>query len=152
MTNLIKGSKKLRNAWAFYDWANSVYPLVITSAVFPIFFSAIFPKTHADIQIFGTHLKPSALISFITAFAFFCVAILSPILSGIADYVGNKLRFLQFFCILGASSCIGLYWFSEVNIIFGIACYFFGLIGFWGSLVFYNSYLPDVAFKDQQDA
>ena len=152
MNILKKGDSKLLNAWAFYDWANSVYPLVITSAVFPIFFSAIYPKTHQDIAIFGSHFKSTALISFITAFAFLCVAVMSPILSGIADYVGNKLRFLQFFCLLGSLSCIGLYWFSEENITFGLCCYFFGLIGFWGSLVFYNSYLPDVAFKEQQDA
>ena len=152
MGNLPKGDPKLRNAWAFYDWANSVYPLVITSAVFPIFFSAIFPKSHPDILFLGTFCKPTALLSFITAFAFLCVAIMSPILSGIADYIGNKLRFLQFFCILGSCSCIGLYWFSATNISFGLLCYFFGLIGFWGSWVFYNSYLPDVAFKEQQDS
>lgn len=152
MKNLEKGSPKLRNAWAFYDWANSVYSLVIMSAIFPIFFSAIYPKEHLGIEIFGKLIKPSATISFITAFAFLCVALLAPILSGIADYVGNKLRFLQFFCILGALSCIGLYWFSEDNITFGLTCYFFGLIGFWLSYAFYNSYLPDVAFKDQQDA
>ena len=152
MKNLEKGSPKLRNAWAFYDWANSVYSLVIMSAIFPIFFSAIYPKNRAGIEILGKIIKPSATISFVTAFAFLCVALLAPILSGIADYIGNKLRFLQFFCVLGALSCIGLYWFSETNITFGLTCYFFGLIGFWLSYAFYNSYLPDVAFKEQQDA
>lgn len=152
MNNLEKGSKKLQNAWAFYDWSNSVYTLVITSSIFPIFFSAIFPKNHQDISILGTHFKSTALISFVTALAFLFVAIMSPILSGIADYIGNKLRFLQFFCLLGSLSCSGLYWFSEDNITFGLFCYFFALVGYWGSLVFYNSYLPDVAFKEQQDA
>lgn len=152
MANLEKGSKKLLNAWAFYDWANSVYPLVISSAIFPIFYASLFPDNVSDVPVFGTTIKNTALISFVTAAAFLVVAFISPLLSGIADYVGNKKRFLQFFCYLGALSCIGLYWFSIENIYFGLTCYFFGLIGFWGSLVFYNSYLPDVAFKEQQDA
>lgn len=151
MNSLEKGSKKLMNAWAFYDWANSVYPLVISSSIFPIFYASLFSDAFPNINVFGFDFKNTALISFITAIAFLVVAIISPLLSGIADYVGNKKRFLQFFCYLGALSCIGLYWFSIENIYFGLLCYFTGLIGFWGSLVFYNSYLPDVAFEDQQD-
>lgn len=150
-TALPKGSKKLMNAWAFYDWANSVYPLVISSAIFPLYFGFLFPKEASDVQFLGYDFKATALISFVTAFAFLVVAIISPFLSGIADFVGNKKRFLQFFCFLGAISCIGMYWFTVENIYFGITCFFFGLIGFWGSLVFYNSYLPDIAFNEQQD-
>ena len=151
MNPLEKGSKKLQNAWAFYDWANSVYPLVISSSIFPIFYASLFSDDFPNINVFGYDFKNTALISFVTAIAFLVVAIISPLLSGVADYVGNKKRFLQFFCYLGALSCIGLYWFSLENIYIGILCYFTGLIGFWGSLVFYNSYLPDVAFEDQQD-
>lgn len=151
MNQLEKGSSKLMNAWAFYDWANSVYPLVISSAIFPIFYAGLFSEDFPNINVFGFDFKNTALISFVTAIAFFVVAIISPLLSGVADYVGNKKRFLQFFCYLGALSCIGLYWFSIENIYLGIICYFTGLIGFWGSLVFYNSYLPDVAFAAQQD-
>lgn len=151
MADLPKGSKKLLNAWAFYDWANSVYPLVITSAVFPIFYEALFSDRNHYIHVFGTSIKNSALISFVTAAAFLVVALISPFLSGIADYVGNKKNFMQFFCYLGALSCVGLYWFSLENIYISLLFYFFGLIGFWGSLVFYNSYLPDIAFIEQQD-
>ena len=152
MEQLAKGSKKLLNAWAFYDWANSVYPLVISSAIFPIFYEALFSDKNHYITVFGMSLKNSALISFVTAGAFLMVAIISPLLSGIADYVGNKKSFMKFFCYLGAVSCIGLYWFNLENIYLGLFFYFFGLIGFWGSLVFYNSYLPDIAFPEQQDA
>ena len=151
MNNLQKGSKKLLNAWAFYDWANSVYTLVIVSSIFPLFYASLFSKENPNIQVFGTTMSNTALISFITAFAFLIVAIISPILSGIADYIGNKKAFLQLFCIIGSFSCIGLYWFDLEHIYVGLTFYFFGLIGYWGSLVFYNSYLPDVAFKDQQD-
>jgi UMF1 family MFS transporter len=151
MAQLEKGSKQLLNAWAFYDWANSVYSLVIASAVFPIFYDQIFEKG-TEISAFGTSMKSTALISFTTAFAFLIVAFISPLLSGIADYAGNKKQFLKLFCYIGAASCIGLYWFDKENLYFSLVCYLFGLIGFWGSLVFYNSYLPDIAYPDQQDA
>ncbi len=152
MANIEKGSKKLMNAWAFYDWANSVYPLVISSAIFPIYYGGIFKQAGIEnIDFLGMNFKNTALISFVTAMAFLVVAFMSPLLSGIADYIGDKKKFMQFFCYLGATSCIGLAFFSIKNIYFGIACYFFGLIGFWGSLVFYNSYLPDIAFNEQQD-
>ncbi len=152
MEKLHKGSPKLLNAWAFYDWANSVYSLVIASAVFPIFYQALFTDRDHYITVFGVNLKNSALISFVTAAAFFVVALISPLLSGIADYVGNKKAFMKFFCYLGAISCMGLYWFSLENIYIGLLFYFFGLIGFWASIVFYNSYLPDIAYPEQQDA
>ena len=151
MKTLEKGSSKLLNAWAFYDWANSVYPLVISSAVFPIFFESLFSDRSHYIDVFGLNLKNSALISFVTAAAFLLVAFISPLLSGIADYVGNKKSFMKFFCYMGALSCMGLYWFNLENIYLGLFFYFFGLIGFWGSLVFYNSYLPDIAYPEQQD-
>lgn len=152
MQQLPKGHPKLLNAWAFYDWANSVYSLVIASAIFPIFYEAIFAKRDRNyVDVLGYHFNDTAMISFVTALAFLIVAVMSPILSGIADYVGNKLAFLRFFCYLGGLSCIGLYWFSADNFLFSYAVYLFGLIGFWGSLVFYNSYLPDIAYPEQQD-
>lgn len=151
MADLPKGSKKLLNAWAFYDWANSVYPLVISSAIFPIFYDALYSDRSNTIHVFGMDVKNTALISFVTAAAFLVVAVISPFLSGIADYVGNKKNFMRFFCYLGACSCIGLNWFSLENIYPGLLFYFLGLIGFWGSVVFYNSYLPDIAFPEQQD-
>lgn len=146
-----KGSKKLLNAWAFYDWANSVYSLVIASAIFPIFYNKLIPEGEM-VDVFGTSMKGTALISFTTALAFLIVAFISPLLSGIADYSGNKKFFLKLFCYIGAVSCIGLYWFERDNLYYSLVCYLFGLIGFWGSLVFYNSYLPDIAYPEQQDA
>ena len=154
MNQLKKGSKKLLNAWAFYDWANSVYTLTIASSIFPIFYSSLFISEIKNVQAFGTEFKSTALITFVTAFTFLVVAFTSPILSGIADYVGNKKNFLKFFCYLGSVGCIGLYWFdiSPEGIHLSLLFYFMGLIGYWGSLVFYNSYLPDIAFEEQQDA
>jgi len=154
MAQLSKGDKKLLNAWAFYDWANSVYPLTISSAVFPVFYTLLYSIRGKGnyISVFGMEMKNSALISFTSAAAFLVISFMSPLLSGVADYVGNKKAFMRFFCYLGALSCIGLYWFDLDMIYPGLLCYFLGLIGFWGSLVFYNSYLPDIAFPEQQDA
>ena len=151
-TNLTKGNKKLLNAWAFYDWANSVYSLVISSTIFPIFYGALFREAGIEkIEVFGGFIERTPLISYVTAAAFLVVSLLSPVLSGIADYLGNKKAFMKFFCYLGSLSCMGLYWFSLDTIYMGLTFYFLGLIGFWGSLVFYNSYLPDIAFTEQQD-
>ncbi len=149
-TPLKKGSKKLINAWAFYDWANSVYSLVISSAIFPIYYGLIFSEINF-ISFFGYQIKNTAVISFITAFAFVVVALMSPILSGIADYIGDKKSFMKIFVYIGSISCVGLYWFELQTIYLGLFFYFFALIGLWASLVFYNSYLPDIAYPDQQD-
>ena len=147
---LKKGSKKLINAWAFYDWANSVYPLVISSTIFPIYYATLFDNVNT-ISFFNIEIKNTAVISFVIASAFIIVALSSPILSGIADYLGNKVKFMKFYVYMGSISCIALYWFEIDNIYFGLFFYFLALIGFWGGLVFYNSYLPEVAYPDQQD-
>ncbi|WP_405396041.1 MFS transporter [Maribacter sp. Asnod2-G09] len=151
-TLVAKGSKKLLNAWAFYDWANSVYTLTIASSIFPIYYSSLFASKDELISAFGFDMKQTVLISIVTAFTFLVVAFLSPVLSGIADYVGNKKMFMKFFCYTGSIGCMGLYWFDLEQIHLSLLFYFMGLIGYWGSLVFYNSYLPDIAFEDQQDS
>lgn len=153
MALLEKGNKKLLSAWAFYDWANSVYTLTIASSIFPIFYSALFLNGTKVVTAFGFSFKSTALITYVTAFTFLVVALTSPILSGIADYVGNKKNFMKFFCYVGSMGCIGLYWFdiSPDRIHLSLLFYFMGLIGYWGSLVFYNSYLPDIAYPEQQD-
>ena len=147
---LEKGSKKLINAWAFYDWANSVYTLVISSAIFPIYFGALFTDVNT-ISFFNYDIKNTAVISFVTSFAFVIVAFISPLLSGIADYIGNKKKFMKIFVYLGSLSCVGLYFFELETIYIGLFFYFLAMIGIWASLVFYNSYLPDIAYQEQQD-
>ena len=155
MKKLERGSQKLINAWAFYDWANSVYPLVISTAVFPIYYSSLtssFANTEGDITFLGTLWDPTTLYDYTLAISFLIVAFCSPILSGIADYTGNKLKFLKGFCLLGSLSVMGLYFFnSESTLWVALLCTVFASIGFWGSIVFYNAYLPEVAFPKQQD-
>jgi UMF1 family MFS transporter len=147
---LEKGSKKIIDAWVSYDWANSAYSLVITSAIFPIYYGSLFSEIKT-IDFFGTQVKYSAMISFVTAFAFIVISVITPILSGIADYIGDKKKFMKFFVVLGSMSCIGLFWFDLSTIYLGLTFYFLTLIGFWTSVAFYNSYLPDIAYPEQQN-
>ena len=146
----VKGDKKVLRAWAFYDWANSVYPLVISTAVFPIFYGELFMESDY-IELLGMNIKNSALLMFVTALVFLFLSFFIPMLSGIADFLGNKKFFMKLFCYLGGISCMGLYFFDLDNIYFGLGFYFMALFSFWASLVFYNSYLPDIALPKQQD-
>jgi len=153
MDTFKKGDKKILNAWAFYDWANSVYALVITSSVFPLFYGALFRlEEKTSMNFLGMETPSESIISYVTAIGFLIISFISPILSGVADYLGCKKSFLKIFCWLGAFSCMLLYFFNLENLYAGLFIYMLALIGFWGSLVFYNSYLPKIAFPEQQDA
>jgi UMF1 family MFS transporter len=159
MTTHPKGSKKLINAWATYDLANSVYNLVITATIFPIYYKAVTTTKDAAgneisnlVSFFGVQIKNTTLYDFAIAFAFLIVALLSPLLSGIADYGGSKKKFMRFFCYLGAISCSLMYFFNAQTLYLGVLLAIMACIGFAGSLVFYNAYLPEIAEPAQQDA
>ncbi|MCB0802161.1 MAG: MFS transporter [Flavobacteriales bacterium] len=154
---LKKGNRRIINAWAFYDWANSVYPLVITTAIFPIFYEAYTTSTNPDgtlndsVLFFGFHLKNTELYSYVISFSFLIVSIISPILSGIADYSDSKKSFLKFFCYLGALSCASLYFFDIAHLELSMISVLLASVGFWGSIVFYNAYLPEIAEPKDHD-
>ncbi|HWY10949.1 MAG TPA: MFS transporter [Bacteroidia bacterium] len=154
-----KDDKQTIKAWTFYDWANSVFPLVITSAIFPNFYDAVTStKDEAGniisqtVTCFGTTFENNNIYSFVYAFALFIVVLIAPILSGVADYLGNKKRFLQFFCYLGAISSMCLFFFSKDHLELSFIPFVTATIGFWGSLVYYNSYLPEIASPENQDS
>lgn len=152
MNKFLKDDKKIINAWAFYDWANSVYSLVVSSSIFPLFYGLLFAQRELKSWKVGNMNIPSeSIISYLTALGFIIISIASPILSGVADYLGNKKFFLKLFCYLGATGCILLYFFSLDYFYFSLLFYLIALLGFWGSLVFYNSYLPDIVSKENQD-
>lgn len=157
-----------------YDWANSVYNLVISSAIFPIFYDNITkkqfikdnyagnqelfdnalkanPDLNVTVDFFGMAVSNSVLMSYVLSASFLVVSILSPMLSGVADFSGNKKRFIQFFCYLGAVACISLFWFDPSRLELGMLSLFFASIGFWNSLVFYNAYLPEIAEPKDHD-
>lgn len=159
--SIIKGDKKTIRGWMMYDWANSVYNLVISSAVFPIFYEGMTKSNGKEVVVnghkqvmveaFGMEWINTSLITYVGALGFLLVAFISPILSGVADYIGRKKMFMRIFAYLGSFSCMGLYFFEYDNIEIGFLFYFFALIGFWGSLVFYNAYLPEIADKKDHD-
>jgi UMF1 family MFS transporter len=149
-------SKKVVNGWAMYDWANSVYNLVITSTIFPAYYEAVTGDGNENTLIdkikIGEHeFSNTALYNYILAIAFVIVAIMSPILSSIADYRGNKKQFLRFFCTMGSLSCASLYFFDSDHIMGGLISVIIACVGFWSSLVFYNSYLPEIAAPEDRD-
>lgn len=141
-------SRKVINGWAMYDWANSVYNLVITTTFFPIYFTAVTPD---KVPFFGNRVSNSALYTYSVATAYFIIAILYPFLTSIADTRGNKKRFMQFFCYVGAIGCSALYWFDKTNVWYGVSFFMLAAIGYCGSLVFYNSYLPEIAAEEDRD-
>lgn len=151
--------KKIIRGWIFYDWANSVYNLVISSAIFPIFYSNItkhqylermgrtelLPNENVMVQFFGIDISSESLFSYVLSLSFLFVSFSSPLLSGIADYFGNRKTFLKFFCYLGSFSCITFLFFPDIPIELAMVSVFLASIGFWNSLVFYNAYLPEIA-------
>jgi len=147
--------KKIVNAWAMYDWANSAYNLVITSTIFPAYWETITGDgdelTPDNIHFLGRIFDNTALYNYALAIAFFIVALSSPLLSSIADTRGNKKNFMAFFLTLGSFACTGLFFFTKENLGLGVVLMILACLGFWSSLVFYNSYLPDIAAPEDRD-
>ena len=131
-----------------YDWANSTYSLVITSTIFPAYYTAIAPK---QVELFGRTFERNALASYTISLSFLIIAFLSPVLSSIADYKGNKKSFMKFFCYLGSLACCLLVFFTKDNIGIGLLLSLIATVGYCGSIVFYNAYLPEIAAEEDQD-
>ncbi|MFZ1798360.1 MAG: MFS transporter, partial [Chitinophagaceae bacterium] len=146
-------SKKVINGWAMYDWANSVYNLVITTSFFPIYFTAVTKKEFGSdmIPFLGRKFVNSSLYDYSLAAAYLLIAILYPVLTSIADSRGNKKNFMRFFCYTGSFGCSMLYFFNGANLWLGISCFMLAAMGYVGSLVFYNAYLPEIAAPEDQD-
>ena len=147
-------SKKVINGWAMYDWANSVYNLVITTTFFPIYFTAVARdnKYNDTVTFLGKKFINSSLYDYCLAVAYLLIALSYPILTSIADTRGNKKNFMKFFCYLGATGCLLLFFFRDVDLLWlGILAFIMAAMGFVGSLVFYNAYLPEIAAPKDQD-
>jgi MFS transporter, UMF1 family len=150
-------SKKTHRAWAMYDWANSAYNLVITSTIFPAYYEAITSVKENGViiedkvQFFGRTFKNSSLFDYGIATAYLIIAFLSPILSSIADYRGNKKAFMQLFCYIGVAACCSLFFFRKDTLELGIICSSLAALGYCGSIVFYNAYLPEIAHESEHD-
>lgn len=148
-----KNDKKVIRSWAFFDWANSAYNLVITSTIFPAYYTIITTtKEHGDqVTFFGWTFTNTALSNYALSAAYLIMVILLPILSSMADYKGNKKFFMKFFTYIGGMACIGLYFFKLDTLEFGVICFAIAAMGYVGGVMFNNSYLPEIATPDQQD-
>ncbi|RIV24036.1 MFS transporter [Fibrisoma montanum] len=149
----MKNNPRTLTAWTYYDWANSVHSLVIVSSIFPVYFSATALNEAGGpvIDFLGVSIKNSVLFSYTVSAAFLFTALLSPFCTAIADYSGRKKAFMKAFCYAGAISCGLLYFFTPETTTFAVIMFWLSLIGWSGSIVFYNSYLPDIATEDQFD-
>jgi UMF1 family MFS transporter len=143
-----KNNPRVVNAWCSYDIANSAYNLIITTAIFPIYYENVTSKT---LDFLGFPIKNTVLYDYAIAAAYFLIIFLTPLLSGIADMGGYRKLFMRVFTMIGAASCFLLYWFNGTNIEFGITFVALAVVGYAGSLVYYNSFLPIVATPDKQD-
>ena len=147
--------KKVVNGWAMYDWASSSYNLVITSTIFPTYFEAVAVDdasvSKTTVTFLGRQFENTALYNYAIAIAMLIVAFMSPLLSSIADYKGNKKKFLNFFLTMGSLSCAFLYFFDGNNLLLGIVAMIIACVGFWGAQVFYNSFLPEIATIEDRD-
>ncbi len=150
---MLTASKKVIRGWAMYDWANSVYNLVITTTFFPIYFTAVTKKQFGGeiVPFLGRKFINSSLYDYSLAVAYLFIALLYPVLTSIADTRGNKKAFMQFFCYLGAAGCSLLYFFNGANLWLGILCFMMAAMGYVGSLVFYNAFLPEIAAPEDRD-
>jgi UMF1 family MFS transporter len=134
-----------------YDWANSSYSLVITSAIFPIYFLQKVSEGGSEtVQFMGMTFNNASLLTYALSASFLVIAALSPLLSSLADYSGRKKAFMFFFCTLGAASCSTLFFLirTQLQWVFG---YMLAAIGFAGSIVFYNAFLSEIAAPKDQD-
>ncbi|NVK29090.1 MAG: MFS transporter [Flavobacteriia bacterium] len=145
-------NKSTYRAWAFYDWANSAYSLVISTAIFPIYYGAVTSNEDGNVlDVLGWKVESTAIYAWVIALSFLTVAIISPYLSALADLSGRKRDYMRNFVVLGAISCMTMYFFTESTILLGLIAAFFASLGFSGSLVFYNAYLPQIAPPEDQD-
>lgn len=149
----MKNDSKVIRSWVFFDWANSAYNLVITSTIFPAYYTIITTtKQHGDqVSFFGFQFTNTALSNYALSFAYLVMVIVLPILSSIADYRGNKKTFMKFFTYMGGFACMGLFFFKLETLETGIICFVIAAMGYIGGVLFNNSYLPEIATPDYQD-
>jgi MFS transporter, UMF1 family len=149
---IVKGDKRMVRGWVMYDWANSVYQLTIASAIFPIYYNTV-TRTgdNFTISFFGAPIINTVLYSWAIAAAYLLVAIGSPLFSSMADYSGRRKGFMRAFTLLGALACGALYFFDKNHIELGVIAFALGTVGYGGSIVFYNSFLPVIADPEDQD-
>lgn len=140
---------KTLTGWALFDWANSAFALVITTAIFPPYFEEM---VDPEFTVLGVGFTNSSWFAYLITVSYLVIAALSPFLSGIADAGGRRKSFLRAFTVMGGLGCLSLFFFTGMGTMWlGSLGFIVGLIGFAGGLVFYNSFLPVIATEDRYD-
>lgn len=148
-----KNDKRLIRSWSMFDWANSAYNLVITSTIFPAYYTAITqtPENGDVVNFFGFEIINTALSNFALAFSYLFMALLLPFVSSYADVRGKKKTMMMFFTYFGAIACMGLFFFRLETLELGVILFGLAAMGYIGGVLFNNSYLPQIATVDKQD-
>lgn len=135
--------KKKVRAWCLYDFGNSAFATTILAAVLPVYFS--------NVIYTGTGTAATAVWGIITAVSMAVMAVISPILGAISDSANTKKKFWTFFMAIGCFAT-GLLFIPNpgdtmlLSVIFVLAN-----IGFTGSLVFYDAFLPHIVTAERMD-
>ena len=149
----ISSDSKIQWGWAMYDWANSAYSLVISTAIFPIYYAAVMDGAgKIEFPFFGSNISTTAAYTFVVAAAFLTISLITPYLSALSEVSGRKKSFMRVFIYCGSIACSGMFFFTESYMWWGLLSPYLASLCFSGSLVFYNSYLPEIAQIEDQDS
>ena len=140
-----------QRGWAMYDWANSVYSLVISTVLFPIYYEEVTKAGGNTVEFLGATWQNTVIYSYVIAASFLTISILSPYLAAMADRTGRRKIFMKVFMIIGATSTALMGFMTGDNPGLGLYLAYFASVGFTGSIVFYNSFLPVIASEEEQD-
>lgn len=139
---------KQQKAWAYYDVGNSSYQLVIVTAIFPIYYAAVCPE---NISLFGSVWSKASFYLMLFSMSYLFIGIANPLLSGIADFSMARKKFMIGFTITGIIGTLMLCLFDSNHLEIGFMGTFLSTVGYAGSMVFYNAYLPEIAKEEDQD-
>jgi UMF1 family MFS transporter len=142
--------------WAMYDWANSAFSTTVGTvflAPYVANLAAEAAKPYADglARLAGVPVAPDSFFPFCVSISVGLQVLILPILGAIADYSHLRKQMMQLFAVLGAVATVALFFTTAPVWWLGGLLYIIANLAFGAALVFYNSYLPDIASPDQRD-